>query len=281
MKKALSIILCLSMLMTSFPVSVFAAPTMAPVGGGALLETEQVMPETENETQQDAEGAEDTVLTIGEDEYQRLNIVLSGMSIKRTSDSTDEDAMVVVDSANATGSIIVVKGLAYSAVCLYTGDDVDLIPSGKKAVAVAVVGCGEEINKLTYDDKTNEYEFKYSEQITSATKIPTYVALVDASIEMEQFTLKANFVMGKETASEVTFGDANGDGVINAQDALAAVDTWLRKTEAPSDDDILALNVNSDSRINTFDALGIVEAFVDGTEYIIVTKAKSLNNTTK
>ena len=226
-------------------------------------------------------GAEDTVLTIGEDEYQRLNIVLSGMSIKRTSDSTDEDAMVVVDSANATGSIIVVKGLAYSAVCLYTGDDVDLIPSGKKAVAVAVVGCGEEINKLTYDDKTNEYEFKYSEQITNATKIPTYVALVDASIEMEQFTLKTNFVMGKETASEVTFGDANGDGVINAQDALAAVDTWLRKTEAPSDDDILALNVNSDSRINTFDALGIVEAFVDGTEYIIVTKAKSLNNTTK
>ena len=62
MKKALSIILCLSMLMTSFPVSVFAAPTMAPVGGGALLETEQVMPETENKAQQDAEGAEDTVL---------------------------------------------------------------------------------------------------------------------------------------------------------------------------------------------------------------------------
>ena len=98
---------------------------------------------------------------------------------------------------------------------------------------------------------------------------------------MEQFTLKTNFVMGKETASEVTFGDANGDGVINAQDALAVVDTWLRKTEAPSDDDILALNVNSDSRINTFDALGIVEAFVDGTEFLIVTKATSLNNTTK
>ena len=182
-------------------------------------------------------GTENTVTVLGEDGYQRLNIALSGMSIKRTSDSTDEDAMVVVDNVNAAGSIIVVKGLAYSAVCLYTGDDVDLIPSGKKAVAVAVVGCEEEINKLTYDDKTNKYELKYSEQITNATKIPTYVALVDASIEMEHFALKTNFVMTEETASEVTFGDANGDGVINAQDALAVVDMWLRKGDEPTETD--------------------------------------------
>lgn len=36
--------------------------------------------------------------------------------------------------------IEVVKGISYSAVCLYTGDDVDLIPSTQKAVAVSVVG---------------------------------------------------------------------------------------------------------------------------------------------
>lgn len=226
-------------------------------------------------------GTENTVAVISNDGYQLLNLALSGMSIKRTSDSTDEEAMVVVDTANAAGSIIVVQGLSYSAVCLYTGDDVDLIPSDKKAVAVAVVGGEEESNKLTYDDGTNQYEFKYSEQITNATNIPTYVALVDASIDMEQFAIMTNFAMTTENASEVTFGDANGDGVVNAQDALVAVDTWLRKTEAPSDDEILALNVNGDSRINTFDALGIVETFVDGTEYIIVKKAKSLNNTTE
>ena len=80
----------------------------------------------------------------------------------------------------------------------------------------------------------------------------------------------------EENAGEITFGDSNGDGIINAQDALAAVDTWLRKTDAPSDDEILALNVNSDSRINTFDALGIVEAFVDDSEYLIITKAATL-----
>ena len=120
------------------------------------------------------------------------------------------------------------------------------------------------------------YEFKYSAEISEKTGVATYVALVDASIDMAQFVNKANFTITEDAAATITFGDANGDGVINAQDALAAVDTWLRKTDAPSDDEILALNVNSDSRINTFDALGIVEAFVDDSEYLIVTKAATL-----
>ena len=209
-------------------------------------------------------------------EGDKLNMSLSGMSIKLSSDSTDENAMIVVDTESAIGSVDVVKGISYSAVCLYIGDDVDLIPSSKKAVAVSVVGI-DNATKLTYSDGTNAYEFKYSKEISEATGVSTYVALVDASIDMAQFAKKANFTLTDNTASEITFGDANGDGVINAQDALAAVDTWLRKTETPSDDEILALNVNSDSRINTFDALGIVEAFVDGSEYMIVTKATTLS----
>jgi hypothetical protein len=205
----------------------------------------------------------------------KLDINMEGMSIKLTSDPSDENAMVVVDTAKAFGKIDVVKGISYSAVCLYTGDDIDLIPSTKKAVAVSVVGI-ENATGLTYNDGTNEYEFKYSAEISEKTGVATYVALVDAAIDMAQFVNKANFTFTEDNASEITFGDSNGDGVINAQDALAAVDTWLRKTDAPSDDEILALNVNSDSRINTFDALGIVEAFVDDSEYLIVTKAASL-----
>lgn len=208
-------------------------------------------------------------------EGDKLDIDVEGMSIKLTSDPSDENAMIVVDTANAAGNINVVKGISYSAVCLYTGDDIDLIPSTKKAVAVSVVGI-ENATKLTYNDGTNEYEFKYSAEISEKTGVASYVALVDASIVMTQFVNKANFTFTEETADEITFGDSNGDGVINAQDALAAVDTWLRKTDAPTVDEILALNVNSDSRINTFDALGIVEAFVDDSEYLIVTKAASL-----
>ena len=208
-------------------------------------------------------------------EGDKLGINIGGMSIKLTSDSTDENAMIIVDTANATGSIDVVKGISYSAVCLYTGDGIDLIPSTKKAVAVSVVGI-ENATKLTYNDGTKNYEFKYSAEISEKTGVATYVALVDAAIDMEQFVNKSNFTITEDTAATITFGDSNGDGVINAQDALAAVDTWLRKTDAPDDDEILALNVNSDSRINTFDALGIVEAFVDDSEYLIVTKAATL-----
>ena len=208
-------------------------------------------------------------------EGDKLGINIGGMSIKLTSDSTDENAMIVVDTANATGSIDVVKGISYSAVCLYTGDDLDLIPSTKKAVAVSVVGI-ENATKLTYNDGTKNYEFKYSAEISEKTDVATYVALVDAAIDMEQFVNKANFTITEDAAATITFGDSNGDGVINAQDALAAVDTWLRKADAPDDDEILALNVNSDSRINTFDALGIVEKFVDGSDYAVVTMAATI-----
>ena len=199
-------------------------------------------------------------------------ISIGGMSAKLSSDSSDENAMVIVDSTTAAGTIEVVRGISYSAVCLYTGDDIDLIPATRKAVAVSVVGV-EKANKLTYNDGTNQYEFKYSEEISKKTGIATYIALVDATIEMAQFSNKANFDFTNETATAIQFGDTNGDGVVNAQDALNTVDAWLRKGDAPTDDQILTMNINSDSRINTFDALGIVEAFVNETDYIVVTKA--------
>ena len=202
-------------------------------------------------------------------------ISIGGMSVKKTSDSSDENAMVVVNTTTAAGNITVVKGISYSAVCLYTGDDVDLIPSTKKAVAVSVVGI-ENATKLTYNDGTNQYVFKYSAEISAKTGVATYVALVDASIDMAQFVSKTNFTFTQDAATQITFGDTNGDGVINAQDALNAVNTWLRKSDAPTDDQILVLNVNGDSRINTFDALGIVEAFVNKSEYLVVTKAATL-----
>ncbi|MEE1326948.1 MAG: hypothetical protein UHS47_00195, partial [Oscillospiraceae bacterium] len=70
----------------------------------------------------------------------KLDIAISGMSVKLTSDSEDEASMVVVNTDNAKDSVNVVVGLSFSAKCLYQGDDVDLIPSTKKAVAVAVTG---------------------------------------------------------------------------------------------------------------------------------------------
>ncbi len=205
-----------------------------------------------------------------------LTIAISGMSIKCNSDSASEDAMVVVDTSEVTGTVTFVVGVSYSAITLYTGDDVDIIPATKKAVAVAVTGTQAQ-NELLYNDGTHNISFLYSEEFSSKSGIPTYVALVDASIAMENFVDKNNFTISDAVAENLKFGDTNNDGVVNAQDALAAVDCWLRKGKAPTNHEILALNVNGDTRINTFDALGIVEAFINGTDYAVVTKASLLS----
>jgi len=222
-----------------------------------------------------------TLMTIGfkvnsDESARNLKFSVSGMSLKKSADSADEDAMVVVNTDSAYGSVRVILGVSFSAVCLYEGDGVDLIPATRKAVAVAVTGLDEEAPALTYHDGTNDIAFQYSAEISKKTGIPAYVAMVSASIDMENFVDADHYMLDEEeTAAGLTFGDSNGDGVINAQDALAAVDCWLRKTEA-TDARILTLNVNGDSRLNTFDALGIVEAFVNGTEYGIVTKAATI-----
>ena len=205
----------------------------------------------------------------------KLSIVMAGMSVKLTADSSDENAMVIVNTGNAKGTVDVVAGVSFSAVCLYQGDDVDLIPADKKAVAVAVTGVTLG-SKLTFKLGETEVAFQYSQEVSAKTGVSTYVALVDSEIEMEQFVNDANYTIGAVSADGILFGDVNGDGVVNAQDALAVSDAWLRKNDAPNALQILAMNVNGDSRINTFDALGIVEAFVNGTEYGVVTKAATI-----
>ena len=206
----------------------------------------------------------------------KLSFTIAGMSAKRSSDSANEAAMSVVDTASAQGTVNVVNGISYSAVCLYEGDDVDLIPKTKKAVAVTITGV-EADSKLTFKSGDKEIAFRYSKEISDKSGVATFVALVDAAIQMEEFVKEANFTIAKEAGETVTFGDSNSDGVINAQDALAAVDTWLRKSGEPSDLQILTINVNGDSRINTFDALGIMEAFVDGSAYGVVTRAATIS----
>lgn len=207
-------------------------------------------------------------------ETKPLSLAITGMSVKLTSDSSDEASMVVVNTDKATGSINVVSGISFSAVALYQGDDVDLISSSKKAVTVAVTGIASQ-TKIAYNDGTNQITFLYSDEISQKTGVSSYIALVDSKIDMVQFTKKENYTIDG-TADALAFGDANADGSVNAQDALAAVDCWLRKGTAPTDTQILTLNVNGDSRINTFDALGIVEAFVNNTDYAVVTKAAAL-----
>ncbi len=205
-----------------------------------------------------------------------IPVSISGMSVKLNSDSFDDDSMIIVNINNAKGNIQIVTGVSYSAVCLYQGDDIDLIPSTKKAVAVSVAELDMNA-KLIYNDGTNEIEFLYNAAISEKTGVKCYAAIVDAGIAMANFAKAENYTIDeKNTAKNITFGDVNDDNIINAQDALASVDFWLRKSGQPTNTQILALNVNSDSRINTFDALGIVESFVNGTDFAIVIRAANL-----
>lgn len=211
-----------------------------------------------------------------------LNLAVSGMSFKKSSDSTQDASMRVVDTATAYGSVTcTVDSLSFSAVRLYTGDGVDLIPTGKSAVAVSVANLSK-VGALTYKNGNTEIEFLYNAAVSTKIGVPCYVAMVDSTIEIENFADKSKYTVSTDaTAKTVVFGDINDDGLVNAQDALAAVDLWLRKTEAANDKALLSANVNGDSRINTFDALGIVEAFVNGTDYAVVTKAAVLGGTAK
>ncbi|MCM1133787.1 MAG: cadherin-like beta sandwich domain-containing protein [Ruminococcus flavefaciens] len=206
-----------------------------------------------------------------------LDIGVSGMSMKFSSDSASDVAIEVVDTEKASGTVKVVDEISFSACVLYQGDGIDLIPEDKMAVCVAVANLDEN-SALSFSDGTLSYDFMYSEAITNKTGIMSYVALVDSSAKLINFTEADYFTLGTKPGDELVFGDSNGDGVINAQDALNSVNKWLRKTDAPTDTEILRLNVNSDSRINTFDALGIVEYFVHGNEFIIVNKAATAYN---
>ena len=204
-----------------------------------------------------------------------LEFAVSEMSLKKTSDSSNEAAFDVVDTEEAEDETQIVEGISFSAGVLYQGDGVDMIPTDKMAIAVAVTGITSG-TKLTYFGDTNTIEFVYSTEISAKTGVATYVALVDASIAMENFANESFYTLPGGNATTITFGDTNGDGVLNAQDALAVVDAWLRKGDAPTDDEILVMNVNGDSRINTFDALGIVEKFVTGSELGVITKAATI-----
>jgi len=214
--------------------------------------------------------------TVNPSAVSQLPVAVTGMSLKINSQSEEEAAMTIVDITKANGAVQVVKGLSFTAMTLYTGDGVDLIPQGRTAIAIAVTGVAEGA-KITFRNGDSTIALRYSPSISQKTGVATYVCMAD-STELAAFSNAANYTVENAAAEMITFGDSNGDGLVNAQDALAAVNLWLRKADAPGDDDILTMNVNADARINTFDALGIVENFVDGDEFAVVTKAATLKN---
>ena len=204
-----------------------------------------------------------------------VTLAVTGMTFKKSSDS---ETQILVNTSTAIDSAALVEGVSYSVMTLYTGDDIDLIPSSKTAIALAVTGIAKGA-RIAYSDATGPVAMRYSRSVSEKTGVSTYIAMIDSDRDLSGFIDENNYTVADGEADTLTFGDLSGDGVINAQDALNSVNIWLRKTEVTADEEILAANVTGDSRINTFDALGIVEYFVDGDEFAVVNRAATVKNT--
>ena len=198
-----------------------------------------------------------------------LNIGISNMTFKT---SSAEDSATIVNTETAQGSVFVFPGIR--AAEIYRGDGTELIPVDKKAVVITISTVAKDaLAHVTFRDGSCEILFKYNAQITEKLGVASYMALVDATMDLSVFEKTANYVITQETAAQVTFGDVNGDGLVNAQDALMTVNAWLRKGEALTQTQLLAANVNGDAHVDTYDVLGIVEAFVyQNEEYAVLTK---------
>ena len=200
-----------------------------------------------------------------------ITVSVDEMNLKKSSDESDDSAVTVVNTATAKATSDVVKGVSFTAKCLYVGDGVDLIPTDKMAIAIFAT---ELENGAQISYKNGAVKLHYSRLLSEKLGVCTYVAMVSADTDLSEFANAANYTYDEtETADALDFGDTNSDGVVNAQDALNAANAWLRKTDAPDDEGILRTNVTGDGRINTSDALGIVENFVNGDDFGVVAKA--------
>ena len=187
-----------------------------------------------------------------------------------TSYQSATDSTITTETTTAT--TFVPEKITFSAVCLYKGDDTDIISSSKMAVAVAVKNL-EYNAMITYDDGKHTAEFLYNEDISEKLGFYVYTAFVDSDMDMNKFTESKNYIINKSLSGEkILFGDTNGDGIINAQDALDSVNVWLGKKELDNRRQILNYNVKPDGRINNLDALEIVDFFVNGTDFTITDK---------
>ncbi|MBU5487073.1 DUF4430 domain-containing protein [Clostridium sp. MSJ-8] len=199
------------------------------------------------------------------DNDEKINIKLDELGCKEDSNGSDNTNY---DISKAESDITAKAPISMKARELYVGDGSDLIPANKKAVAVEVANLEEKSN-LIYKDT----QFYYSSNLSNKNGVDTYIAIVDKNVTLDDLNNAENYnVISSDSLLEITFGDTNSDKIINAQDALDTISAWVRKTEAPDDIKILEMNVTGDSRINTNDALGIMEYYVNGAEFGVLNK---------
>lgn len=190
---------------------------------------------------------EDTVLTIRADRFEAFDVA------GNRDDITAEHAFSLL--------VIGEEILSPCVADLYAGDGGGFIPAEKKAISIAFpTALGSSGARL------GEYTL-YRNPQRSVGNRTEYVGLVDINTDVKP----KDVVFDEINEPDLLFGDANGDGIVDAQDALNILDTWLLTEAKPLDDQtILRMNTTADSRIDTDDVLAVVDYFVNNRSFEII-----------
>ncbi|MDR1156840.1 MAG: DUF2961 domain-containing protein [Oscillospiraceae bacterium] len=164
----------------------------------------------------------------------------------------------------SVASVISTGAFSVSARTLYTGDGVDFVPRGRKAIAVAFTGVDGVEGVAVLDEP-----LYYSAELSETSGGVVYIGFVNESVTDAQLADEASYAVAG-SAQTVRFGDADGDGAVNLEDARRVLSTWLRRTAAPREKEILAMNVNADGRIDVGDFNEIVDKAVSGLDVSII-----------
>lgn len=142
---------------------------------------------------------------------------------------------------------------------LYEGEENNMISSGRKAVSILVPSMpGVEKAEVSW----GSVYLYYSPQ-ASSENMQVYIGLTGSETDMSaQVSVKTT----GNCQEDILIGDANGDGLVNAQDVQDILDIWLRNKESweISDKQILSMNTNGDGQIDINDALAAVDYIVNG-----------------
>ena len=193
----------------------------------------------------------------------------TSISVSQLTLRCEDNIDIDYDTKNAKSNITFSEKQVATAFAreLYISSGTDLIPEKTKAVAVEFTLVNEN-SQVKFKDE----ELYYSPEFTEKNGKVTYVALVPETTSLEDLSNIDNYQISNNEVKEnqLIFGDINNDG-IDSQDALAAVSSWLRKTEL-NEKQLLTINVSADGKVNTRDAIDIVDNYVSLKEFNILNK---------
>lgn len=140
---------------------------------------------------------------------------------------------------------------------LCTADGSGLIPAGYRTVAVCPPDASAD-STVTFSDGT---QLLYSPVLSERSGTPTWVWLFAPDVTDDALNDPASYTAASGKLAVLTVGDVNGDGVINAQDALA-IRTACAGETTPAANVLLAMDADLNGRVDAQDVRAVADSFV-------------------